>query len=221
MDNQFSPTTPSSDGFRPPVQQPTAPAPAGHETPPAEQPEPAKAKKSKKGKWLVGLLIVVLLAAIGGVYYWQHQEVQKLQKQNATLTHQLETATAQIEQQKVTAKGLVDVADKAQATQSTSSNLLPGEVSKKTTNSATLGALYKPGATLTAVWIEYGTDPSNLTKSTEHLTKELGLGAPNTFVAADFNVTQLTSGTPYYYRVAATQDSKTIYSGVAGFTVLK
>jgi hypothetical protein len=169
----------------------------------------------------MGLLILLLLAGIGGVYYWQHKQVSDLQGDKTALSKELSTTKSQLEQQKLTAKQLVGVADKAQATQSTSSDLLPGEVSKKTTNSATLSALYKPGATLKAVWVDYGTDPSNLTKSTEHLTKELGLGAPNTFVAADFNLAQLTSGTQYYYRVSATQGDKTIHSGIAGFTVLK
>ena len=242
MDNQFSQPNTNTDSSPQPAQlqtptQPVAPvAPVAPPAPSQQQPaptpapatavvQPSKPKRSLK-KVLQGLLLILLIvAAAGGVYYWQHQQLQDLQKDNTALNGQLSTAKLQLEQQKVTSKALVDVADKAQSaaktTSPTSDLLLPGEVSKKTTNSATLSALRKPAATMTAVWIEYGTDPAKLSKSTEHQTKELGLGTAGSFVSSEFNVTQLTSGTQYYYRVAATESGKTIYSGVAGFTVLK
>jgi cytoskeletal protein RodZ len=222
MDNQFSPNKPSTDGFQPPAQQPAPPEPTAVEAPAPAPASPVKTKKSKKGKWLVGLIIVLLLAAVAGVYYWQSQEVQKAQDQNAALTKELNQTKAQLQAQTQNAEKAKAAASTVTVpkTSSTSDNIITGEVADKATTTATLNGAHKSG-NLTAIWVEYGTDPTALSKATEHNTKGLGEGAPNTYVDEAFKVTGLTAGTRYFYRVAATENGKTVYGGVASFTSAK
>jgi cytoskeletal protein RodZ len=212
MDNQFTP--PENDV---PQASPT--------TQVQQTAVPAQPKRSRL-PWLIAVLFAVLLAA-GGVYLWQHQQVRDLQNSKTTLTKQLTSTKSQLNQAKLTSKALVDVADKAEASKTASTDistsLAPGEAYNKTNTTATVSGIFDPAANLTAIWLEYGTSPTTLSKSTDHYTKELGLGDAGTFADAGFNLTQLESGKRYFFRVAATtsKDSKTIYSGVASFTALK
>jgi cytoskeletal protein RodZ len=221
MDNQFSPTPPSTDGFSPPTQQPGPTEPAAVDSPAPAQPEPTKTKKSKK-KWLVILLIVLLVAAIGGVYYWQSQQVKDLENKNAKLTSQLAEANKKLDEQTAN----VNKAKSAAATvtvpktSSTSDNVITGEVADKTATTATLNGAQMPGK-VTAVWVEYGTNPVALDKATEHATKNLGEGEAGKYVDEAFKVTGLTASTRYFYRVVATENGKTVYGGVASFTSAK
>lgn len=55
--------------------------------PPIVPPTPVKKKGGKGKKFLMFLLVLLLLGGVGyGVYYWQHQQVDKLAKENAALT---------------------------------------------------------------------------------------------------------------------------------------
>lgn len=198
-----------------PVLQPTTP-------PVATTPQTQKPKKSK-AKYGVCILILVLLAAVAGVYYWQHQQVQTLQGENNVLIKKLAANYLLMEQQmtatqKTKTSGMATTM--TPATPVMSSDVVTGEVSAKAIGTASVNGLYLPGK-ITAIWIEYGITPTALSKTTPHVTKELGTGATATYVSQSFNLTQLNGGTDYFYRVAATQNGKTIYGGVAGFAAQK
>lgn len=218
MDNQFTPPIATQT-----PEQPTAtdqPETTQQESQTPEVSNTPKPKKSK-AKWVIIVLTLLLVGALGA-FAWQYQQNQSLKDDNAALRKQFDTATAQVQQAKTAAQKAATTKAITTPSAATSGDLLPGGASKVTTTSATLSALYKPTAKLTALWIEYGTDAAKLSSATGHNTTGLGEGtSTDTFAQADFTDVHLESGKQYFYRVAATQDGKTIYSGLAGFTAAK
>lgn len=98
--------------LKPVTNRPASPPNAVISPTPAGQPDPFQADppivpptntgSSKgsggKGKKIVAILLVLLLiGAVGfGVYYWQQQNVDKLQKENAALSAELATSKAKV-----------------------------------------------------------------------------------------------------------------------------
>lgn len=92
MDNDLRPFRPggaNTEAKQAPLTEPTPPKPM--EDPFKADPAPVTSGKVKRGgkgkKVLLFLLILILLGGVGyGVYYWQHQQVDTLAKQNQGLT---------------------------------------------------------------------------------------------------------------------------------------
>lgn len=78
-----------------PKPDPTGPVPAG--TPLAEQGETGKppVKRSGAKKWLLGGLLVLLLAGAGSLVYWQWQQAENARSEASFLRTALETAQNQ------------------------------------------------------------------------------------------------------------------------------
>jgi hypothetical protein len=83
------------------------------------------------------------------------------------------------------------------------------------TDNAALNGTVNPNAQATNAWLEWGTD-STLVSSTA--TDNQAIGAGTTAQTVSATITGLTSGTPYYYRVAATNASGTQKGAIASFT---
>ena len=83
------------------------------------------------------------------------------------------------------------------------------------TDNAALNGTVNPNAQATSTWFEWGTD-STLVSSTS--TDNQAIGAGTTAQAVSASITGLTSGTKYYYRVAATNASGTQKGAIASFT---
>lgn len=98
LPTQQMPATPQADPFRP--------------DPPSSQmpsPMPQTMKKKRRGgkfkKFLLFVLILALLGGVGyGVYYWQHQQVDKLAKENAALSVQVAANQAKVNELEAEAK---------------------------------------------------------------------------------------------------------------------
>lgn len=221
--------TPQNNNIPDNTAAPGAPAPVS--TPP-EPPRPSvvEHKKSGKSKALLYILLALLVAAgaFVGAYFWQQS---KNDATSAKLTNS-ETKVAQLQKQLSEAKKTPETTSKAATTTTTPSttaatdpNLIPGAVdTMRSDGTIHVTPIFKYTTGLTAVWVEYGTTPDSLKQSTEKLTKGIGGGTANTYstgFTAVIKETDVKAGTDYYYRVAATVDGQTKYSGVAGFTTSK
>lgn len=184
--------------------------------------------KSKIRSVLRILLILIIAAlAAGGVYYWQQGKASELRSQLDAKT--AENATLQ--QQADSADDLPAVSDKPDVAASSSNSTISEDLiagnadTNRTDGKVMVGAIFKYSLNPSAVWVEYGTSPTKLDKSSEKLTKGLGAGDPSAVYATGFDIfitnSQLTPGTNYYYRTAATVGGKTLYSGVASFVTVK
>jgi hypothetical protein len=80
---------------------------------------------------------------------------------------------------------------------------------------ATLNGNVTPNGLATSAWFEYGTDPS-LASPGSTSTQAVGAGATSQPVNAA--LTGLSTGTTYYYRVAASNGSGTSKGSIASFT---
>jgi lysophospholipase L1-like esterase len=83
------------------------------------------------------------------------------------------------------------------------------------TDNATLNGTVNPNAQSTSAWLEWGTD-SALSSFTA--TQPQAIGAGTTSQADSAPVSGLTSGTTYYYRVAASNASGTQKGAITSFT---
>ena len=83
------------------------------------------------------------------------------------------------------------------------------------TDNAALNGTVNPNAQATNAWLEWGTD-STLVSSTA--TDNQAIGAGTTAQSVSATIAGLTSGTKYYYRVAATNASGTQKGAIASFT---
>ena len=81
-------------------------------------------------------------------------------------------------------------------------------------NTATLNGNVTANGLATNAWFEYGTDP-NLASSASTSSQSVGSGTTSQSVSAA--LTGLTSGTTYYYRVAASNSSGTTRGSIASF----
>jgi hypothetical protein len=82
-------------------------------------------------------------------------------------------------------------------------------------NTATLNGNVTANGLSTNAWFEWGTDPS---LSTSTSTSSQSVGSGTTSVSVNAALTGLTTGTTYYYRVAATNGSGTTKGNIASFT---
>jgi type II secretory pathway pseudopilin PulG len=219
MDNQFtSPTTsteqPSEQDVAPENNQTTATSPAAE----APQPKPTKSK----AKWLIVLLLVLFLAALG-LAGWQYTQAKSLKDDKAALASKVDSANQEAAKAKADASKAVASAKSQTAStpaSTTSTDIVTGAVASKSDGTAQASALYLPGK-VTAIWLEYGTSPTALSTATPKVTQGLGEGTAGSYANQGFNLSKLTAGTNYFYRVAATQNGKTIYGGTATFTQAK
>lgn len=195
--------------------------------PPAAPPVPPK-KKSKK--WLLVLAFILVAGlAFGAAYYWQSQQTKDAQakaeasaKEVASLQQQLKDSQAETEKAKADAKA----EESTEPASDTTADLIPGDVETTRTDGRILVAtVFKYSLAPTAVWVEYGTSPSKLDKSTSKVTSGLGAGEAGaeyaTGVSTSIQKSDVTAGTTYYYRVAATVGGKTVYSAPASFVTVK
>lgn len=101
MDMDLKPPT-RPQTFAPQAPMPEAPQQTDpfKSDPPVVPPTPVKTKR-RGGKAKKLLLVILLLALIGGVgygvYYWQHQQVDKLAKENQALSAELAANNAKLE----------------------------------------------------------------------------------------------------------------------------
>ncbi len=80
-------------GATPPEPQMDDPFKVDPPPPELTVPKPKKKRSGKAKKALLVILVLALLGAAGyGIYYWQHQQVDKLAKENQALTAQLAAA---------------------------------------------------------------------------------------------------------------------------------
>jgi type II secretory pathway pseudopilin PulG len=224
MDNQF--TSPTNSTEQPsaspagstvaPETETTQPAQPTHDTV-AEQPRPRKSK----AKWLIVLLVILLLAALG-LAGWQYMQAKSLKDDKAALAGKVETANQELAKAKADASKAVESAKSSASTpaSTTTTDIVTGAVASKSDGTAQANALYLPGK-VTAIWLEYGTSPTALSTATPKVTQGLGEGTAGSYASQGFNLSKLTAGTNYFYRVAATQNGKTIYGGTASFTQAK
>ncbi len=79
---------------------------------------------------------------------------------------------------------------------------------------ATLNGNVTPNGLATNAWFEWGPDPT-LSSSTSTTSQSVGSGTTGQGVTG--NLTGLTLGTPYYYRIAASNSSGTTRGGIKSF----
>jgi len=103
-------------------------------------PPSLKPKRSKKKVILISLVAVLILAAFGGLYYWQNSKNQQLQKELDAVKAQLNTAPAVVEDTPATTKVPVEP-NYTGWTKVTNEELQPNQT-----------ALYKSGTATLAVY---------------------------------------------------------------------
>ncbi len=84
-----------------------------------------------------------------------------------------------------------------------------------TTSGAVLNGGVNPNGLATTAWFEWGTSPTLATFSS---TTSQSLGSGTTSQAVTATLSGLTSGTPYYFRVAASNSSGTSKGSIASFS---
>lgn len=118
MDNDLRPFRPGANK-QAPLTEPEAPKPM--EDPFKPDPVPVSSGKIRRGgkgkKFLLFLLFVLLLGGVGyGVYYWQHQQVDSLAKQNQGLTAEvaaLKTEVSNLKSEEAATEAEVETAPTA------------------------------------------------------------------------------------------------------------
>lgn len=182
-------------------------------------------KKSKKPILFTILLIfITALVASGITYYWQKSKndasIVKLNDSQSKI-NQLEQKLTESTSNKDVQQTVIEQPNTGNIA---NPDLIPGDADTHRDDGRTLITLiWKQSLGPTAVWAEYGTDPSNLDKSSEKLTKELGMGS-DTYTqgySVSVNNSELNPGTTYYYCVVATVKDKTEKSAVASFVAVK
>src|SRR4030042_6981700 len=90
----------------------------------------------------------------------------------------------------------------------------PSAATGITTSGATLNGSVNPNGLSTTAWFEWGTDPT-LTFFSNTPTQSVGSGTTSQSVSAA--LTGLSTGTTYYYRVAASNSSGTTKGSILSF----
>lgn len=182
-------------------------------------------KKSKIPILLtIVLMIVTALVASGVTYYWQKSKneasIVKLNDSQSKI-NQLEQKLTESTNKKEVQQTVIEQPNTSNIA---NPDLIPGDADTHRDDGRTLITLiWKQTLEPTSVWMEYGTDPNNLNKSSAKLTKELGMGS-DTYTqgySVSVNNSELNPGTTYYYRVVATVKDKTEKSAVASFVAVK
>lgn len=187
-------------------------------------PQPPRKKDNNKAKRVLSVISIVFatIAAFGAGYYIQALSMQSVQKELDSSRSQNIDLQKQVSDLQKQESGEEEKASES----SLSSELIPGNVDTSRDDKRVLiGAIFKRSLNPSEIWIEYGTDPTSLNKTTEKNSQELGMGDEDEEYATgvDFfvNSSDLESGTTYYYRVGATANGDTRYSSVASFTTMK
>jgi flagellar basal body-associated protein FliL len=184
---------------------------------------PSQTKKPKSKMWLYVLVTLLIAgAAAAAVYAWQMNQNNALNSEldaNAKITDLEGKLAVQTAANSASASAPTP-------TTSTSPDLIPGNAdTNRDDGSVYVDAIFKYSLAPTAVWVEYGTEPSKLDKATSKITDELGLGDPGSVYATGFSTvikkSEVKPGTVYYYRTAATVKGKTQVSAVASFQTIK
>ncbi len=84
-----------------------------------------------------------------------------------------------------------------------------------TATGGTVNGGVNPNGAVTAGWFEWGTDPTLATFSS---TTSQSLGSGTTSQAIERGAVGVTSGTPYYFRVAASNSSGTVKGSILNFS---
>ena len=170
-----------------------------------------------KGKAvLLALLVLLLLAAVAGVYYWQQGKVNDATTAKTAVENQVATLKSQLSSAEAKAKDT----KAATATPAANYNVVTGDATVLAQTTATVNSLYKPGS-VDEIWLEYGTTPDALKTATPHITQGLGAGDATTYAQQAFKLTGLSGGQNYFYHVAAKSKGVTLYGGTASFTTTK
>lgn len=204
MDNNFN----SPINNQPyPEQSPTPPSPVTS----------SKKSSSGKSKRILGILAVILLvlASFGAGYYIQSLNTK-------TVQDELNSANKRIETLEKQSSSNSDNEKSSEKTDQDTVKLIPGFISQDD-NGVTLEAKYLESLKPTAVWIEFGTSPNELNKSTAKFTSELTTGEVDNNVFSpgiEFTIksSDLTPDTSYYYKVVVTSGDSNISSAPASFT---
>lgn len=187
---------------------------------PAAAPQVVTSKGRPEGlKKLLGFLgvLILLVAAAGGVYYWQQSKVKGLQSSQTSLQSQVSSLKSQLAKQDAAQPEPKQNPNAAPTTPSADMfDVITGAPGKLTANEADVTVSYSLKNKPTEVWIESGTQPDKLTTVSAH-KKPSGQGSGD-YGAEGFGITGLKAGTVYYYRAAGTVSGKTIYGGVVTFT---
>lgn len=195
----------------------TSPAPSAPQQPTGQViPLQSGPKRSKGKAVLLVLLFLLLLAAIGGVYYWQHGKYDSLATAKTAADKQIVSLQSQLNAKTTAPKATTPTP----AAATPNYNVVTGNVTTQAATTASISALYKPGS-IDEIWLEYGTTPDKLATATPHITQGLGAGDANTYAQQIFKVTGLTAGQNYFYHVAAKSKGATVYGGTASFTAVK
>jgi hypothetical protein len=176
----------------------------------------------------LGLLIILTVVGLYGIYSWQHGKVTAADTKNQTLS----TKVDQLQKAAVTTtqKTATKPTSSTPASVAVQKQIVTGQVDFDTQNLRGqpgimfIEALALGSGNLRDIWVDYGSAPDALNLQTEHVTKELGLGDANTYGSFTFTLakSKLQPGTNYFYQVSAKfADGSIIHGGVAGFTSLK
>lgn len=85
-----------------------------------------------------------------------------------------------------------------------------------TASSARISGTASPAGSATTLWVEYGATPAF-----GQSTTPISLGTASSYVAVNQTLNGLSSGTVYYYRIAAENAGGTVYSGLRSFSTLQ
>jgi type II secretory pathway pseudopilin PulG len=167
-------------------------------------------------KFLTFLLVLILIAAAaGGVYYWQQKKVNDAAASQSAAQKQVASLQSQLAKQKT------DSAQKTTAAATIITEVITGEPYAKAVGTASISVLYLPGE-VSDIWLEYGTAPDKLDKTSNHITQGLGEGQAGSYGNQGFVIQNLSTGRNYFYRAAAkTKAGTTIYGGIASFAAQK
>lgn len=230
MNNDFnyrpSQPKPQQDPAQPaePAQATEATDPTGSTQPSVSSPIITSGGKGSGGlkKFLAFLGVLVLLAAAaGGVYYWQHSKVKSLQATQASLQNQVATlksaSSKQTNMQGMSGGAMTQNSGNSAVSGSMpamgSTDVITASPSNITANSALASVQYSAKAT--QVWVESGTQPDQLTMVSNKVAPSAGSDVQN------FQLTGLKPATRYYYRAAGMVNGMTMYGGVVMFTTTK
>jgi uncharacterized protein (UPF0333 family) len=174
--------------------------------------------KNQKGFTLVeGLLIFLVVVLLGGAGYYVYSQ-QQSNDVNESVTTETETTAEE------TPKETKDTENKEQEVE-ISSLIFPGQV-YTSQERVRVTTIYTLDNIPENIWLEYGQTPDKLDNKTEPFGKGLAIGVyEESDIYAqqplDISMSDLNVGEDYFFRVGASIDGNTVYSGVTGFTTSK
>lgn len=104
MMDDFKPAGQNGQPYRPDNTEPANdPVPRPEERPQETMQPTSNPKKSNAGRWLLGGLVILLLAGAGAFSYWQWQEAENARREVSALRSDLSAAQAQNKKETTTA----------------------------------------------------------------------------------------------------------------------